>query len=73
MADNSRRFRWIFVFAGNLSALFRDNADVFVCGNQFWYPVEGVPEIRLAPDVYVVFGRPKGERPSYNGKKATFP
>jgi Uma2 family endonuclease len=65
MAENSRQFRWIFVLAGNLTALFRDNADVFVCGNQFWYPVEGEVEIRLAPDVYAVFGRPKGDRPSY--------
>src|SRR5579872_875603 len=65
MADNSRQFRWIFVLAGNLAAEYRDRVDVFVSGNQFWYPVEGEPEIRLAPDVYVVFGRPKGDRPSY--------
>src|SRR5262249_53432139 len=51
--------------ATNLQSLFRENADVFVAGNQFWYPVEGEPEIRLSPDVYVVFGRPKGHRPSY--------
>jgi Putative restriction endonuclease len=38
---------------------------VFVSGNQFWYPIEGEPEIRTAPDVYAVFGRPKGDRPSY--------
>jgi hypothetical protein len=65
MAENTLQFQWIFVLAGNLSALFHDRKDVFVCGNQFWYPVEGEPEIRLAPDVYVVFGRPKGHRPSY--------
>ena len=33
--------------------------------NHLWYPVEGHPEIRIAPDVYVVFGRPKGHRGSY--------
>jgi hypothetical protein len=38
---------------------------VFVSGNQFWYPVEGEPGNCAAPDVYVVFGRPKGHRPSY--------
>ena len=65
MADNSRQFQWIFVLAGNLAALFRDRADVFVCGNQFWYPMEGEPKIHNSPDVYVVFGRPKGHRPSY--------
>src|SRR5206468_459291 len=31
----------------------------------FWYPVEGEPGVRMAPDAYVVFGRPKGDRPSY--------
>lgn len=65
MADNTRPFRWILILAGNLAALFRDRADVFVCGNQFWYPVEGEAEVRAAPDVYAVFGRPKGDRASY--------
>src|SRR5262245_12149911 len=65
LSDNTCQFRWIFVLAGNLAALFRDRDDVFVCGNQFWYPVEGKPDTRQTPDVYVVFGRPKGDRPSY--------
>jgi Uma2 family endonuclease len=65
MAENTRPFRWILTLAGNLAALFRDRADVFVSGNQFWYPVEDEPEVRVAPDVYVVFGRPKGDRGSY--------
>jgi Uma2 family endonuclease len=65
MADNTKQLRWIFTLYGNLATLFRDHPDVFVGGNQFWYPVEGEPEIRMAPDVYVVFGRPKGDRSSY--------
>src|SRR5262245_43153443 len=65
MADNSRQFQWMTVLAGNLAVLFRDRADVFVCGNQNWYPVELEPEIVSAPDVYVVFGRPKGHRRSW--------
>src|SRR5262249_41682427 len=65
MADNTRQFRWITTLVGNLTALFRDRPDVFVCGDQLWYPVEGEPEIRAAPDAYVVFGRPKGDRGSY--------
>ena len=65
MADNSRQFCWIFVIYGNLAALFRDANDVLVGGNMFWYPVEGHPEIVQAPDVFVVFGRPKGHRGSY--------
>jgi Uma2 family endonuclease len=65
MSENTRQFRWIVTLAGNLAAQFRDHSDVFVSGNQFWYPVEGEPDVRTAPDVYVVFGRPKGDRPSY--------
>ena len=65
MADNTRQFRWITTLAGNLAALFHDRPDVFVGGNLFWYPVEAHPEIRAAPDAFVVFGRPKGDRPSY--------
>jgi hypothetical protein len=30
-----------------------------------WYPVEGDNKTRTAPDVMVVFGRPKGDRGSY--------
>jgi Uma2 family endonuclease len=30
-----------------------------------WYPVEGNPKRRVAPDVMVAFGRPKGDRGSY--------
>jgi len=65
MAENTRQFRWIVTLAGNLGALYRDRDDVFVCGNQFWYPVEAELETRIAPDVYVVFGRPKRDRGSY--------
>jgi Uma2 family endonuclease len=66
MADNSKQFWWIIVLAGNLAALFRDNKDVFVGGNQNWFPREREPELVKAPDVYVVFGRPKGHRASWN-------
>ncbi|MFO0845227.1 MAG: Uma2 family endonuclease [Gemmataceae bacterium] len=65
MADNTKQFRWIQTIEGNLEALYRDRQDVFVAGDNLWYPVEGHPEIRTAPDVYVVFGRPKGDRGSY--------
>jgi Uma2 family endonuclease len=65
MSDNAKQFRWIVVLAGNIAALFRNREDVFVCGNQNWYPVQGEPDICAAPDVYAVFGRPKGDRPSY--------
>jgi Uma2 family endonuclease len=65
MSDNTKQFRWIVVLFGNLAALFHDRADVLVGGNLLWYPVEGRPELRAAPDVFVVFGRPRGDRRSY--------
>jgi Uma2 family endonuclease len=65
MADNTKQARWIVVFFGNLSALLHARLDVFVAMDLLWYPVEGEPLIRNAPDILVVFGRPKGDRGSY--------
>lgn len=65
MADNTLQFRWIVTIQGGLDALFRDDPNVFVAGDLLWYPVEGDNKTRSAPDVMVVFGRPKGERGSY--------
>jgi Uma2 family endonuclease len=65
MADNTKQFRWIVTIQGGLDALLRDNPQVFVAGDLLWYPVEGHPEICMAPDVLVAFGRPKGDRGSY--------
>jgi len=65
MADNTKQFRWIVLIKENLELLFANDPDVFVAGDLLWYPVEGHPEIRVAPDAMVVFGRPKGDRGSY--------
>jgi Uma2 family endonuclease len=65
MADNTKQFRWIVLIKENLELLFADRPDVFVAGDLLWYPVQGHPEIRVAPDAMVVFGRPKGDRGSY--------
>jgi Uma2 family endonuclease len=65
MADNTKQFRWIVLLKENLECLFAADPQVFVAGDLLWYPVEGHPEIRVAPDAMVVFGRPKGDRGSY--------
>lgn len=65
MAENTRQFEYIATIKGGLDVVFHDRPDVFVAGDNLWYPVEGHPEICQAPDVYVAFGRPKGHRPSY--------
>jgi Uma2 family endonuclease len=65
MADNTLQFRWIVTIEGGLEAVFRDVPNVFVAGDLLWYPVEGDNTIRMAPDILVAFGRPKGDRGSY--------
>ena|SRR5438552_9976247 len=65
MAENTLQAEWIVRIHGNLQSQFRDRDDVFVAMDNLWYPVEGDPTIRTAPDVYVAFGRPKGHRGSY--------
>jgi len=62
---NTKQFRWIVTIQGGLDALFKDDPNVFVAGDLLWYPVEGNNTLRKAPDVIVVFGRPKGDRGSY--------
>lgn len=65
MADNTLQFRWIVTIQGGLDTLFANRPDVFVAGDLLWYPVEGKPKVRSAPDVMVAVGRPKGYRGSY--------
>jgi Uma2 family endonuclease len=65
MADNTLQFEWITDVKGNLEELFMDRADVFVAGDLLWYPVRGSNTTRVAPDVLVAFGRPRGYRGSY--------
>jgi Uma2 family endonuclease len=65
MSESTLQFRWIMTVQGNLDLLYRDRADVFVAGDNLIYPVQGNNTIRQAPDVYVAFGRPKGDRGSY--------
>ena len=65
MAENSVQYEWIVRIKGNLDAVFRDRPDVFVAGDNLIYPVKGRNDIRAAPDVYVAFGRPKGDRGSF--------
>jgi Uma2 family endonuclease len=65
MSDSTKQFRWIVVIKENLEILFARASDVFVAGDLLWYPVEGSNKIRQAPDAMVVFGRPKGDRGSY--------
>ncbi|MBI2376267.1 MAG: Uma2 family endonuclease [Deltaproteobacteria bacterium] len=61
MADNTLQFNWIVLIKENLDSRLAD----FVGGDLLWYPVLGDPKTRVAPDVLVALGRPKGYRGSY--------
>ena len=65
MANNTEHFERIATTKYGLESVFRGRDDVFVAADLFWYPVKDKPNIAVAPDVMVVFGRPKGERKSY--------
>ena len=65
VADNTLQFEWILRLFNGLQILLSKRDDIFLAGNLLWYPVEGKPKIRVAPDVMVAFGRPKGYRGSY--------
>jgi hypothetical protein len=65
MSDNTLQFYWIQFLEQNLEWCFAADPDVFVIGDLLWYPVEGNNKIRQAPDVMVIFGRPKDYRGSY--------
>jgi Uma2 family endonuclease len=67
MADNTEQYRWIVLIKENLEILFAAIPDVFIAADLLWYPVQvqQPPAPSQAPDIMVIFGRPKGERRSY--------
>ena len=65
MAENTVQADWMGILKWNAEAQFRDRPDVFVAMDNLIYPVEGDNKLRQAPDVYLAFGRPKGDRGSY--------
>jgi Uma2 family endonuclease len=65
MSENTLQNDWMVTIKGGLSTLFLNDPNVFVACDLLWYPVEGDPTTRVAPDAMVVFGRPKGRRGSY--------
>jgi Uma2 family endonuclease len=66
MADNTEQYQWLVKIKEHLEILFADDPNVFIAGDLLWYPVPDRRETGpVAPDVFVVFGRPKGRRGSY--------
>ena len=64
MADNTAQWEWMVKLVGELREQYVGE-NTFIAGDLFWYPVEGNPKIVVAPDAFVVFGRPPGYRGSY--------
>jgi Uma2 family endonuclease len=64
MSDNTEQYRWIVMIKENLEIMYADDPNIFIAGDLLWYPVRHTRK-RTAPDVMVVFGRPKGRRGSY--------
>lgn len=65
MANNTEHWKIIAAVKHGLESTFADREDVFVAADLFWYPVQGRPQVVLAPDVMVAIGRPRGDRKSY--------
>ncbi|MBF0449517.1 MAG: Uma2 family endonuclease [Candidatus Magnetomorum sp.] len=65
MADNTVQYKKIVMIKENLERLFAHDDHVFIAADLFWYTVKGNIHKKLAPDVMVAFGRPKGDRRSY--------
>ena len=65
MADSTIQYKLIVTIKEGCELLLKDDPNVFIAADLLWYPVEGRTDISQAPDVMVVFGRPKGDRRSY--------
>lgn len=67
MADSTKQYEWIVRIKENLERLFAGDRNVFIAADLLWYPqqVAEPPASQQAPDVMVIFGRPKGHRKSY--------
>ncbi|MBC8142354.1 MAG: Uma2 family endonuclease [Armatimonadetes bacterium] len=65
MADSTEQARWMTFLYSNLENWYKEDPNVFVAIDLLWYPVKGESKTTYAPDVMLVFGRPKFPRRSY--------
>jgi len=65
MADNQTQYKWMVTIAEGLDDLYRDRPNVLVACDLLWYFDPTNSRRRVAPDVFVAFGRPKAPRHSY--------
>ena len=65
MAENDAQRSAIMYGIGALARHFKSRQDVYVSGDLLIYYRKGNPRLSVAPDVFVVFGVAKRERPNY--------
>jgi len=65
MAESTLQYQWIVTIKEGIAALFAGRDDVFVAADLLWYADRTNKYDVVAPDVLVVFGRPRGHRRSY--------
>ena len=65
IADSTIQYKLIVKIKEGCESLFKNDPNVFVAADLLWYSVQGRTDISQAPDVMVIFGRPKGDRRSY--------
>ena len=65
MAESDFQLRPFLYAVETLRTYFQARAEVYIAGNLFLYYEEGNPQAVVAPDVFVVIGAEKRDRPSY--------
>ena len=65
MAESDFQRKPLIYAVEALTAYFQERDDIYVSGNLFIYYEEGNPQAVVAPDVFVVLGAEKHDRPSY--------
>lgn len=65
MAETDRHRRLMLDLIQALERWFKDDPEVYVSGNLLLFYEEGNRRRHVSPDVFVVFGVPKRERPNY--------
>lgn len=65
MSDNTTHGDAMSYLRGAIEVLIADDPNAFAATDHLWYYQEGDPARRVAPDVFVVFGRPRRHRGGY--------
>ena len=65
MAETPAQREAMIYIISALDAFFAKREDVYVSGDLLIYYEQGDPDVRVAPDAFVAFGVPRGQREKY--------